>query len=284
MKKLAMLLLLAAAVPAMATITFTAMDNEDGTITIGYASDGADAPRAIALTVSLSDGATVDPAAGVVVESEDFITYMDYAYSAYDGGEGYEIGDGHPLAVVDAAGRLEAPASEFSICMGVLDEGGNQAPGESSDTLVTLTLDIPGESTTVSISADTLRGPDSGVVGDAEIMSVMPEDFVVGGSVCYIKPGHADYDDWVEAGEPECWCREYQCRGDADGNQFAGSWVFGPFDLDILVKSWNKNPGDDGYNVCADFDHRKFAGARVFGPFDLQILIDNWNKPVTPCE
>jgi hypothetical protein len=244
MKKLAMLLLLAAAVPAMATITFTATDNGDGTITIGYASDGADAPRAIALTVSLSDGATVDPAAGVVVESEDFITYMDYAYSAYDGGEGYEIGDGHPLAVVDAAGRLEAPASEFSICMGVLDEGGNQAPGESSDTLVTLTLDIPGESTTVSISADTLRGPDSGVVGDAEIMSVMPEDLLVGSS------------------EPPCKSYEHYEDGDVNGDL-----VITYVDLQAVLAAWP--PAD--YESCADI-----SGDGNITYVDIQPIVNNW--------
>jgi hypothetical protein len=280
MKKLAMLLVLAAVVPAMATITFTVTDNGDNTFTIAYASDGADAPRAIALAVSV-DGDTIGPDDVVSVDPA-FNTYMDYAYTAYDGGGEYAIGDGHPLAKIGEAGALDGESSEFSICLGVLDEEGNQDAGpSSSENLITLA----GCDCTVTIAADTLRGPESGIAGDAEIASVMPDATpIVCVSTCYITPEHPDYDEWVAMDSPACWCNDYQCRGDADGEMFAGKPVYGQGDLTAFVNSWGKEVTDDGFTICADFDHAAFAGKRVYGQGDLSIFVTNWGQDPEVCE
>ncbi len=100
---------------------------------------------------------------------------------------------------------------------------------------------------------------------------------------CYA--GMPDYDQWVAAGKPECWCYPRQCHGDADGKTESSGkppvtyWV-GNNDLTILGTSWNKNPGDLGYNGCADFDHLTEGGGKVpivrVGDNDLNILNTYW--------
>ncbi len=40
-----------------------------------------------------------------------------------------------------------------------------------------------------------------------------------------MKNTHPDYAAWDAAGKPDCWCYEYNCRGDADGIQEFGAQV-----------------------------------------------------------
>ncbi|HEV55968.1 MAG TPA: hypothetical protein ENN87_00510 [Phycisphaerales bacterium] len=158
MKKLALLLVLAMAVPAMAAVTFTA--DGDGSLKIYYTADPGDNPRGVALRISLSDGATCGPD-DVVAVNPQFNTYIDYAASNPGN---FEVGQGHPLAKPTEAGALEAAASEFSVCLGVLDEAGNQAPASDGGPHLLVELNVSADCT-ATICADTLRGPDSGVVG-----------------------------------------------------------------------------------------------------------------------
>ena len=104
--------------------------------------------------------------------------------------------------------------------------------------------------------------------------------------------GHADYNDWVAHGEPNCWCGSgRQCRGDgADdlaGTDKDGYFYVGATDLQLLVDAWYvlEPPNGDGITsiangICADFAH-DLAGTDKDGYFyvgatDLQILVDHW--------
>ena len=124
---------------------------------------------------------------------------------------------------------------------------------------------------------------------------------------------HPDiYAMFLLAGSPECWCREHQCHGDADGT-FTGKdvdgkriWV-GLSDLDIFAPCWLKTEGEypaihdtfppeiieQGGCYCADFD-RAFMGKDVDGKRiwvglgDAEILSNVWQKkeadmPPIPC-
>jgi hypothetical protein len=255
MKKLALLLVLAMAIPAMADIAFTsAWDDVNEELVIGYSADPGDGPRGLALKVSLTNGAGVDYDATCLVNSE-FNTFMDYAH---DVGASYELEEGTPLAMVGSAGTLPAtPAvhSEFVISMGVLKDPQGAALDGGPYELIRIPLnDNDAQNTVVSITADTLRGPASGVVGDAEIPSNMPDDLEINFD-CYKGP---DYAEWVEVGKPSSWCNDYQCHGDANNateTYGRGSVTrVGYDDIAILIASF-KNDGNAGFDLAADFNH-----------------------------
>ena len=152
-------------VSAKAVVLFTATDDGCGKLRIGYHSPDGDAPRGVSLRVSCSDGAVVDLAATAAAKSWDpaFNIFVEYAYSYPN----YMVGDGHPLANATEPGALTTDASRFAINMGVLDLTGGHKPGPvSTPNLITLQLKMGFSGmTTVTISADTLRGPASGVIG-----------------------------------------------------------------------------------------------------------------------
>jgi hypothetical protein len=94
----------------------------------------------------------------------------------------------------------------------------------------------------------------------------------------------SDYGTWVTLGKPDCWCAPRQCHGDATGTQEGGGkipvvWV-GTNDLNVLIPSFKKNPGDAGFDACADFDHIVEGGGKIpivrVGTADLNILITYW--------
>jgi hypothetical protein len=148
-----------------AEIEFSAYDAGGGKVRIIYAQTAATPetmPRGVALKVSFDagSGATID---SVVNRDAKFNCDLDYLFS----NPASYVGDpaSHPLANPDARGALTAPAEIASISMGVLDESGTQQPGYiESNNLITLQCSGSG-TVNLTIEADTLRGPDSGVVG-----------------------------------------------------------------------------------------------------------------------
>ena len=88
------------------------------------------------------------------------------------------------------------------------------------------------------------------------------------------------YEDWVQLGEPECWCWPYQCDGDVDGatETFFNYRVYGE-DLAAVVENWKKKIDDPTLNPCADIDHKaeSFFNYRVYGK-DLAKVVANWKK------
>jgi hypothetical protein len=125
-----------------------------------------------------------------------------------------------------------------------------------------------------------------GVYGGTAEASLSPS------GISCISADHPYYDEWVQVGEPVCWCYERQCHGDADCKAQGKSkyWV-STNDLDILIAAWSKTFAEiDGQTVstvpliCADFDH-KAQGKQQYrvSTDDLDILIANWNKANAPA-
>lgn len=286
MKKLALVLVLAMSVPAMAALTFTAEDIGDGQLKISYTGEAGDAPRGIALRLTITGDGTIAPDAAVAVDAA-YNTYIDYAAS---NPANFAVGDGHPLAKVGEAGALEVPGAEVSVSMGVLDEDGNQDAGpENADPLIILQLAGTG-TVNVEICADTLRGPDSGVVGSVLESNLQDgcinADVVIPGAETCMKDTNPDFDTWDGLGRPDCWCYAKQCKGDADGlSQVNDLLAVFTDDLAIFVSAYAQPTLPEG-GVCADFDHQAQVNdlLRVFTD-DLAIFVGSYGSPgVTDCD
>jgi len=139
MKKI-LALVLVMTVSVMA-VTFTGVDNGDGTVTISY-----DAPIVgLALDV---DSTTVT--ASAVTLPDFFDVFMDYAYAQ---GASYVYGAGDAIATQDAAGVATLPSMSFCISAGGLeDDEADTVPATGS-----IVLAVTGEGD-IEISANTLRG------------------------------------------------------------------------------------------------------------------------------
>ncbi len=100
---------------------------------------------------------------------------------------------------------------------------------------------------------------------------------------------HPDYDQWVMAGKPDCWCYPRQCHGDADGNKegspIGGYYYVGPGDIGVMVPGWMvreppKGPGISAAQACGDYDHAMqgniIGGYYRVGPGDIAIMVDTW--------
>lgn len=296
MKKLMLILAVAiVAAPAMATITFVATDVGNGQLRIAYTTDDPDndKPRGVALEVAL-DGEYDTVADNPAVSTDDaYNCFIDHAWDLEkEGGPGgYVLDTGEPLANPDTPGSLTAPADLFAISMGVLDETSNQLPGPTTSTdLITIQLTNDGGASTsnctVTITGDTTRGPDSGVVG-----STIPSNLSGGNSVTTIvfvpaavpdecvKADAPFYDEWVGAGsnweKPDCWCYVTQCRGNHDGIKDA--YQVGSTDLLNFLDAFNKADFKlDNTKICADYDHKK--AAYRCGSDDLVIFLTYFNK------
>jgi hypothetical protein len=165
-KVLLSLLVLALAAPTFAAVNISIVDNANGTATLVIDTTSGEVVRGVALKVTATDGATL-----ASVDSEDwdvnaaaFNTFID---SAFELGGAYNIGAGQPFAKANEAGTAAAGAIEFSISMGVLDQGGNQA-GYTSPVGGEALITFKTGAGTICVELDTLRG---GIVGDAAIVS-----------------------------------------------------------------------------------------------------------------
>ena len=90
----------------------------------------------------------------------------------------------------------------------------------------------------------------------------------------------SEYADWVAWGKPNCWCYQYQCRGDINGKKNFGVRVQ-LLDLQALAAAFNKNDAALAAipnGICADVNHKKNFGVRV-QLLDLQELAKYFNKP-----
>jgi predicted outer membrane repeat protein len=104
--------------------------------------------------------------------------------------------------------------------------------------------------------------------------------YYVSAGACF-PAGYSEFTDWVVLGGPECWCKPYQCDGDADGKT-EGFFKYRIYskDLSLVVENWKRKIDDPKLNPCADIDHLAAQTYRVYSN-DLAIVITNWKKKDT---
>jgi hypothetical protein len=284
MKKLMLILVALVVAPAMAAVDFDVVDNGDCTVTISYTTTDGDLPRGLALNL-LADGAIVESADSWATD-EEFNVFLDYAF---DNSEGYTVGmEGQtPIADPTAAGVGTLPASEISVCMGYLDENGIDPKGEAGPATCTNVITIAYSGTgTLTVSADTLRGPDSGVVG-SELVSDLPITITLpgcGGDPCEdLMTGTmlTDYQAYQTNGkDPSSWCWQYQCHGDSDGANSGFPFFYQVYtgDLNLIVANWQAKI--DTAEPSADVDHLSSGFPFFYRVYtgDLNTLVANWQK------
>ena len=256
-KVIIMLAVVAMAAPTFADVIFTG-DGSTGSLVISYTTTDGDLPRGIGLKCEVLAGDTVDVDAAGTTTDAAFNTNIDYAFSKYLAAETYAIGDGNPLADPDGPGVLDPTTgvSVFSLCMGVLDQSGNQGAGPATAaSLVSVPVsNCSSASVTIRISEDDLRG---GVVGSA-LTTNLPIDVVVSCAACTT------------------------CQGDLDNDNVVGlSDFMAYFNVLNPVAFADILPGDAGWHDCGDVD-----GDNVIGLSDFMAMFNKLN-PVAfadiPC-
>ena len=92
------------------------------------------------------------------------------------------------------------------------------------------------------------------------------------------------YTDWVAWGEPNCWCYEWQCRGDTDGLPM-GPYRVGATDIALFRSAYLKTTAvlaTITNGICADLDHLPMGPYRV-GAADIAIFRTYYLKPGIPA-
>ena len=270
------MIVLAFAMPAMAAVTITAVDEGGGMVRIDYSTDAN--VSAFALEVSVDNDATI----------EDVCDYHEG--ESVTGGKGYGIFldkiNGikiNPMGQISDVGTPIANASAPDACgtglhkskvileMGALYEEGNQP--DLSGTLCriqyklcsywwitpTTTMTITGNATRGNVVLETASAATTNLpitlVGLAASEACKcighdpdhetPDYTAMGGDPL---GAYKDYNDWVAVEQPGCWCTDNdpnanprQCWGDAD--EFAETkkkWWVSTQDLTVLLAAWNK--------------------------------------------
>lgn len=289
-KVLAVFLIALFAAPVMAGVTVSCVQGKAGgqdVVYISYVYDSVGSrPRAFALDVSVDAG---DPNA-IVIGGYDPCTDPFFIYPGkIQISDGNVTGYGDPNA--DPCSLGENPDG-ITIEMGSLYKGEGNAPPDSN----TLLWVQPAADCTVQITGNATRG--GLVLEDGNTVDVNTSCAFQ--AKCF-PSGHPDYQAWVDACEPPCWCDVRQCHGDVDNfaekdkkgryfyvgyndlNTLVPGWLtFEPPDgPGIATISWNGIPG-----ICADFGHdvEKDKKARVFhiGYNDLNILVGTWQDFEAP--
>jgi len=283
-KTLVALMLVALAVPAMADVAITGVD--EGSQNLAIYADSAAVMRGVALKLTITGGNLASTADYL---ASDFNTFVDFAFTT---GAGYTVGAGHPIADAAAAGVATFPATTASISVGYLDQLGAQAGLTGKKLVARLHISgiAAGTSASIAIEADTLRG--GAVVGDTVgAVTIQTPVLVAGPQDECVKSTASFYADWVSFGKPDCWCYRKNCKGDADGlfqSNKQGKWAVGTNDLNILLPAFQifEAPAGPGVltklnGICADFDHAAQSnkqGKWRVGTNDLNILLANWQK------
>lgn len=261
MKKLLVVLAVAMmALPAMAAVGVTAaVDGQ--TVTLSYTADNGEALRGVALDITL-EGGTIAALSDVTVPTDvEFNAFIDYYASNENFLDNLDSDlpgtDAHPVCDVNARGvQTVFPTNTFGICMGYLDEDGNETKGEAapgtSKTLVafTVTCDESAESVIVKVAQNSLRG---GIVGDSVDVINVP---MSGTDVLEVAT--------VTCGEP---CLSYAHFADGDTN---GDNAITASDIQVVLNYWGQT-NVEGPATCADLN-----GDGAVTATDIQIILNNW--------
>jgi hypothetical protein len=259
------LVVLALALPASAAVEITAVADGDSNAVIGYVSTGGDVVRCFGLDIQLDTDAKI-----VAVEclSDDY--YVSPGNFTYDGvtpNFGSCVCDsGEP----DTLGGIDTNGITIAMCsLYADDDPDHNVPPASSNGLVKITVD--GECC-ITITENGRRG---GVLDEdnVDIDPTLPND----PCLCLAGPppptclseDATEFSDWQTWGEPNCWCYQYQCRGDING-QKTMLWRVQALDLDMFRAAFfvQDGPlasvvtyGEPG--ICADLNHTKTMLWRV---------------------
>jgi hypothetical protein len=278
------LLVLLLTVPAMATVEVRcAQVSDTNQVIVTYDVDDGNNFRAFGIEISVDNGASIS---GIDVNDADYWVFP----GSIDINEAGGVNDvGSAIAEQDSNSFILEMGSLYKVGS---DEDHNTVPPTSGS----LCSFMVSSDCNVAIANDAARG---GVVME-DIDKTFAPGYVslIGCQVTGCFPsGHADYQAWLDAGAPSCWCYTRQCHGDvdniADGGTKTGYWYVGNGELDLLIAAWkilepndgSAYPGGPGVasvtnGVCANFDHVTDGGTKTgywqVGNSDLDILIDSW--------
>lgn len=295
-KLLAILAVLALAVPAMAgSVTLSGVD-DDGTGaglvgTISYSATGG-LPRAFALDITVDGGAVITAAARGTCQP--YRIYMGTITIV----NGVVTDWGNPVAPASDPGALGGIGTAgVTVEMGSLYDMDNAGDGNKPAASGCLLKVTANKACNVTVALNMTRG--GIVMEDATAATTnAPISFALQ-SDCYTGPNPAQ---WAAVEKPGCWCKANhaaanprQCAGDSDGfSEGKSSYWASTRDLAVLLAAWNKNyAGIQGqvYTdvkgstplICADFSQTSEGKSSYrVSTADLTILLANWNKGNLP--
>lgn len=282
------------ATPAWAAVTIS--DSNDGCeVTLSYSVTGPNNVRAFALDITVDSGATIDS-----------ISNLNTQYDIYPGSivivggavtdDGNAIGD----SAIYAGTLGGLGTGGMTIEMGSLYVGAANEPNASG----VLCKFVVSADCNVSVAENVIRAgvvmenpdedPGLSLPSTLLVTGCTISDCLIGGNADQGLPAPLDteYNTWASWSKPDCWCYQFQCRGDVDGHKL-GPYQTQLADLNVFKLSFNKPDAvltgvaighDKG--ICADFDHKKLGPYRV-QLNDLNILKAYFNKPYTstyPCD
>ena len=287
-KLLAILAVLALAVPAMAgSVTLSGVDDDGiGAGLVGTISYSATSglPRAFALDITVDGGAVITAAARGTCQP--YRIYMGTITIV----NGVVTDWGNPVAPASDPGALGGIGTAgVTVEMGSLYDMDNAGDGNKPAASGCLLKVTANKACNVTVALNTTRG--GIVMEDATAATTnAPISFALQAAPPECFPsGHPKYNEWVSVGKPNCWCYPRQCHGDADGTKLGtsilGYWYVGTSDLAVLSSAWTikeptKGPGLTGTQICADFARDK-QGTSVLGYWrvgtnDLAALVAYW--------
>jgi hypothetical protein len=119
-----------------------------------------------------------------------------------------------------------------------------------------------------------VNAPGSGPPFNTPKFCFTPSECLIGGIAAL-----SEKTDWVAWGKPDCWCYQYQCRGDINGKK-TGPYRVQTADLAVLAAAFNKLDAQLAAipnGICADLNHKKTGPYRV-QTADLAELAKYFNK------
>lgn len=305
MKKLvAVLAILAVAVPAMAGTTVTAVvsgtpTNTGATFTVNYAYDGTGSfPRAFALDITTNLGTITSVTAAKTGES----TSSSKGFGIFPGtiaidSTGAVTSVGTPVAPQSdlPSGTLAGlTTSGVTVELGSLYATSDAKPTNSGTILtigITCASSTAARTATITIAPNVARG--GLVLEDATTAAVAGTLNIAIPALatdCFAS-GLSTYARWVSSGKPACWCPPasvtglptggtgYQCLGDAAQDKYGTLRIY-TNDLNLVTTNWKRTLTTAGYNACADIDHAAYGTLAVYTA-DLNRVTAMWKKTDT---
>jgi uncharacterized repeat protein (TIGR02543 family) len=170
MKKIVAAFLIMALTATSFAVSFSTSDLGGGKMRLSFNVPSGEVLRGVALRLCPTAGTAQIASFSDVVVYPPFNTFPDYAFSFP---VGYGVGVGHPLANPIGPGVPSFPITScYSLCLGVLDQTGNQGGATGSGVLCEIQYTGIVGTAQIQIEGDTLRG--GPVVGDNVTQPVLP--------------------------------------------------------------------------------------------------------------